>query len=73
MIPNLVDNLVIEANDDGARKELRMESLADEFRQLEVSRRSIIEGQCDKLACRPNWIVSLVKWGGTLQTRHLAG
>ena len=36
--------LVAEANDDGARKELRMESLVDEFRQLEVSYRSVIEG-----------------------------
>ena len=43
-MPYLVDNLVAEANDDGARKELRMESLVDEFRQLEVSYRSVIEG-----------------------------
>jgi len=50
---------VAEANDDGARKELCEESLVEEFRQLEVSSQSVIEGQCDKLACQPNWIVSL--------------
>ena len=72
-MPYLVDNLVAEANDDRARKELCEESLVEEFRQLEVSTRSVIEVQCDKLDCRPNRIVSWVKWGGTLQTSYPAG
>ena len=37
--------------------------------RLEVSLRV----KCDKLACRPNRIVSRVKWGGTLQTSYPAG
>ena len=37
--------------------------------RIEVSLRV----KCDKLACRPNRIVSWVKWGGTLQTSYPAG